>query len=198
VIALVAACGDDPVSFSAPVAINLKAESGAVNGTALANDKGIKEEAGNPYGAFISDARARLGRDPRLVEIDQLTLTLGGQSTGVTQLQEVFQGVVDVLFIVNSSNNTYPVGQIMNPTGTGPTAVDVSFESSAIALQDWSQYLSGEFKVVIRGIAAPQFDQGRQGRSSARVHLRGIRVRYGHANPLHPACALDRAHGLRW
>src|SRR5690349_1218904 len=95
-VAVVAACGDDPVSYSSPVAINLKAESGAVNGTALSNEKSIKDEAGNPYGAFVSEARAKIGHDPTLVEIDKLTLTLGGQSTGVTGLDEIFGGTVDV------------------------------------------------------------------------------------------------------
>lgn len=156
-VALVAACGDDPVSYSSPVAINLKAESGAVNGTALSNEKSIKDEAGNPYGAFITDARAKIGHDPTLVEIDRLTLTLGALSTGVTGLDEIFAGTVDVLFIVNTTNNTYPVGQVTNPAGVGPVGVDVSFQASAIAPQDWPNYLSGDFKVVIRGVAAPNF-----------------------------------------
>lgn len=156
-LAGLAACGDDPVSYSSPVAINLKAESGAVNGTALTNEKSIKEESGNPFGAFVTEARAKLGRDPTLIEIDDLTLTLGGQSTGVTKLEEVFQGTVDVLFIVNTSNNTYPVAQFDSPTGTGPLGADVSFESSQLAPQDWPNYIAGDFKVVLRGTAAPTF-----------------------------------------
>ena len=77
-------CSDDPVSYSSPVSINLKAESGAVNGAAISDEKGITTESGNPYAAFVSDARAKLGRDPGRIEVDGLTLTLGAQSTGVT------------------------------------------------------------------------------------------------------------------
>lgn len=156
-VSAAAACGDDPVSYSAPVLINLKAESGAVNGTALTNEKAIKDEAGNPFGAFVADARAKLGRDPAAVEVDDLTLTLGAGSTGVTRLEEIFEGAVDLLFIVNPSSNTYPIGQVTSPTGTGPVPVALSFESNAVAPQDWSKYLAGDFKVVIRGTAAPTF-----------------------------------------
>ena len=115
-----AACGDDPLSYSGPVAINLKAESGAVNGTAISDEKGITTESGNPYGAFIGDARTRLGHDPSHVEIDGLQLTLGAQSTGVTALDQVYTGDVDVLFLMNDTNNTYPAGLFTNPTVPGP------------------------------------------------------------------------------
>ena len=83
-IVALTACGDDPVSYSSPVGINLKAESGAVSGTAISDEKGITTESGNPYGAFVTEARKALGRDPSRIELDGLTLTLGANSTGVT------------------------------------------------------------------------------------------------------------------
>lgn len=52
----VAACSDDPVSYSAPVGINLKAKSGDVSGTAISEAKSITTETANPYGAFVGDA----------------------------------------------------------------------------------------------------------------------------------------------
>src|SRR5438132_10328541 len=86
----VAACGSDPVSFSAPVGINLKAKSGDVSGTAISEQKDITTETGNPYGMFVNDAKAKLGgKDPSTIELNGLTLLLGGQSTGVTKLEEV-------------------------------------------------------------------------------------------------------------
>src|SRR5256885_7155216 len=91
-----AACGSDPVSFSAPVGINLKAKSSDVSGTSLTENKEINTESGNPYGAFVTDARAKLGgKDPSVIELSGLTLLLGGTSTGVTTLDQVFTGDVD-------------------------------------------------------------------------------------------------------
>lgn len=153
-----AACSDDPLSYSGPVAINLKAESGAVNGTAISDEKGITTESGNPYAAFITDARSTLGRDPGRVEIDALTLTLGAESTtGVTALDQVYTGDVDVLFLMNDTNNTYPAGRVSNPTGAGPVPVGIAFESDGVADQDWPKFVGGSFKVIIRGTAATEF-----------------------------------------
>jgi len=152
-----AACGDDPVEYSAPVGINLKAESGAVNNAVISDEKGINTESGNPYGAFVADAREALGRDPSRIELPELTLTLGATSTGVTALEQVYTGDVDVLFLMNDSNNTYNVARITNPTGAGPVRAEVSLRSDVITDVDWDKYLGGGFKVVIRGNAAPDF-----------------------------------------
>jgi hypothetical protein len=156
VIAL-SACSDDPVSYSAPVGINLKAESGAVNGTAISDEKGITTESGNPYGAFVADAQAKLGGDPSRIEIDKITLTLGAQSTGVTALEQIYTGDVDVLFLMNDTNNTYPIGRVTNPSGTGPVDVGVLLDSDSVSDPDWPKFLGGSFKVVIRGTAATDF-----------------------------------------
>jgi hypothetical protein len=155
---MLAACGgDDPVSFSSPVGINLKAESGDVSGTAISDDKGITTESGNPYGAFMTDATAKIGGEPNRVEVDHLTLTLGATSTGVTALEQVYTGNVEVLFLMNDTNNTYPVGTIADPKGTGPDAVHVDFASEDVSEVDWPKYLGGSFKVVVRGTAATDF-----------------------------------------
>src|SRR5262249_39031144 len=90
------ACGADPTSYSSPVGINLKAKSGDVSNNAISDDKAITTESGNPYGAFVNDAQTRIGRDPAAIEIDNLTLALGAQSTGVTMLDQVYTGDVDV------------------------------------------------------------------------------------------------------
>jgi hypothetical protein len=151
------ACGDDPLSYSAPVAINLKAESDKVIGAALSDEKGITTESGNPYGAFIADAKAQIKQDPSRIELETLDLTLGAQSTGVTALEQIYTGDVDVLFLMNDTDNTYTAGRITNPTGTGPAEVDVRFESDGVADQDWPKLVGGSFKVVIRGTAAADF-----------------------------------------
>ncbi|CAN5435663.1 hypothetical protein BH11MYX1_BH11MYX1_41860 [soil metagenome] len=153
----VTACGTDPVSYSAPVGINLKVKSGDVVNNAITDDKGITTESGNPYGAFVSDAHAKLGKDPGAIEIDQLTLTLGAQSTGVIALDEVYSGDVDVALIMNDTNNTYGGGQVTNPTGLGPVDMSVVFHSDQVTSVDFPKLLSGSFKVVIRGAAAVGF-----------------------------------------
>ena len=136
VLICVTGCGADPISYSAPVGINLNVKSSDVSNNAISDDKGITTESGNPYGAFVNDARAKLGRDPARIEIDTLTLILGAQSTGVTTLDEVYTGDVDVALITNDTNNTYDVGHVIDPTGVGPVAVDVSYESASVPSAD--------------------------------------------------------------
>jgi hypothetical protein len=106
----------------------------------------------------VTDARAHLGNhDPARIELPSLTLTLGAQSTGVTKLEEVFTGDVDVAFLMNTSNNTYDVGHIMNPIGVGPDSVDVTFISTQLSSTDYTLFLGGQFKIVVRGPAATGF-----------------------------------------
>ena len=153
-----AACGTDPISYSAPVGIELKAKSTDVTNTAITETKDITTESGNPYGAFTRDASAKLGgRQPSRIAIDQLTLTLGGQSTGVSALEQVVTGDVDVAFVVNDSNNTYDAGHVVNPTGIGPVAMTPSFDWATVAAADQTRMLGGSFKVVLRGPAASTF-----------------------------------------
>jgi hypothetical protein len=156
-VVLLVGCGADPLSYSAPVAINLKAKSGDVSGTAVSEQKGINTETGNPYGAFVGDARRQLGRDPGRVEVDGASVTLGAQSTGVVSLQEVFAGDVDVAFVIDDSNNTYDVGHVNDPVGVGPVDMGIAFDSAAVSDLDYAKLLAGSFKVVVRGTAAVDF-----------------------------------------
>jgi hypothetical protein len=154
---VLSACGSDPVSFSMPVGIALKATSSDVSNSVLSDDKAITTESANPYGMFVSDARTRLGKDPSRIEIDKLTLILGAQSTRVVALDEIYAGDVDVAFIMNDTNATYDVGHATNPSGVGPVDVHVTFESAGMAAADFAKLLGGSFKVVLRGLAATQF-----------------------------------------
>jgi hypothetical protein len=157
-LALTGGCGgDDPVSYSAPVGINLKAKSGDVSQTVISEEKAITTESSNPYGKFITDAQTQLGgNDPSRVEIERLTLLLGADSTNVLGLDEVYAGDVDVAIVMSDSDNTYDVGHVSDPTGT-EAEVSVVFDSAAVAAQDWDRFLAGSFKVVIRGPAADSF-----------------------------------------
>jgi hypothetical protein len=158
VLSLLAACGADPVNYSAPVGIELKAKSGDVDQSAVTEMKDITTESGNPYGAFTNDATAKLGgHQPSRIEIDQLTLTLGAQSTGVAVLEDVVTGDVDVAFLVNDSNNTYDAGHATSPTGVGPIEMSPTFDWSLVTATDQAKLLGGSFKVVLRAPAAVGF-----------------------------------------
>lgn len=151
-------CGDQVASYSGPVSINLKQKSSDVINSTISTEKGITTESGNPYGAFINLARANLGGvDPSRVELTSATLLLGAGSTGVTSLEQVFSGRVDVLFIMNDTNNSYPAASVTGPTGPGPVNLAVGFDSSVFGGQDRAKLLSGGFKAVLRGPATATF-----------------------------------------
>jgi hypothetical protein len=157
VISLLAACGADPVTVSQPVGINLKAKSGDVINTAISQDKNINTESGNPYGAFIAESERQLGAlEPQQIDVATLTLVLGGTSTNVASLAEVFAGDVDIAFVIDDSNNTYDVGHVIDPSGVS-AEVEVNFDSRTIAAQDSAKFIGGGFKVAIRGSAAAGF-----------------------------------------
>src|SRR5439155_8019626 len=118
----------------------------------------INTESGNPYKVFIDGTHTALkGADPSRITISSLTLTLGAQSTGATKLEEVFTGRVDVLFLVDDTNNTFNAGHVMDPKGGGPVAMTVDFDSGALAGVDRTNFIAGKFKVVLRGTAATGF-----------------------------------------
>lgn len=154
-----AACASDPISYSAPVGINLKAKSDDTVNNVVMDEKGINTESGNPYGAFVSDARRELGRDPGSIGVEQVTVFLGAGSTGVVRLGEVFNGNVEVLFEMNDTNNSYPVaaGTIDAAASGGPIALGGSFDTDGVPDLDYAKLLGGNFKVIIRGPSATGF-----------------------------------------
>jgi hypothetical protein len=157
-LALCAACGDDPVSYSAPVGITLKAKSANTKDGVVADEKSINTESGNPYGAFVSDARAQIGRDPVLIDVESTEVVLGPGSTGVAMLGDVFDGAVELAFQMNDTDVTYPVasGAIAADTA-GPVPLDVTFAAEAVPDLDYVKLLLGSFKLVAHGAAAPAF-----------------------------------------
>jgi hypothetical protein len=154
------ACGADPVQYSEPVGITLKAKSSDVATSAITEDKGITTESGNPYGAFVSNARAKLGgKDPSRIEVDDIQLLLGAGSTNVTTLGQVFTGTTDVLFVMNDTNNSYPVGTgaIAATATAGPLPIGVTFDGTMLPTADFAKMLTGSFKVELRGPASVDF-----------------------------------------
>ena len=154
-----AACGDDPVSYSEPVGLTLKAKSSDTVNNVVTDDKGINTESGNPYGAFISNAKREIGRDPASIDVEQVTVFLGAGSIGVARLGEVFTGNVEVLVQMNDTNNSYPVAaSTIDAAATGgPLELNPAFDSNGVPDLDYGKLLAGSFKVVIRGPAATGF-----------------------------------------
>ena len=158
---LVGGCGgDDPVSVSEPIGINLKFKSGDSNMGAISDEKCITTESGNPWAAFISAARAEIGGDPTDIELDGLTLLLSTDSKAVTELKEIWNGTVDVQFEMNDTNNIFAVGNaVIDDTLAGRTAeFTPTFDFSLLNSADRDKLFNGSFKVMIGGPVATPFD----------------------------------------
>lgn len=154
-----AACTDDAVSYSDDVGITLKAKSSDVVNGVVVDEKAINTETGNPYGAFISDARSTLRANPGAIEVERVELALGAGSTGVLALGDVFADDVEVLFQINDTGTTYVIASdTITPGLIGPQELAVSFTSDIVDPIDYAKMLNGSFKVITRGRAAPGFD----------------------------------------
>ncbi len=163
-LALVAAlvlggCSKDPVSVSRPVGISVPvASKDAGTGGAVAVDKNINTESGNPYGAFVNAARDALdGNNPSRIAVVGLSLELLQSSTNVSALDQVFTGPVAVSFQMNGTNAIYPVGSVTNPAGTS-VGLQVAFDSQSIPPADYDSLVGGQFKVVLAGTAPNGFE----------------------------------------
>jgi len=154
-----AACADDPVSYSAPVGIVLQVKSNdiASDGT-MALDKMITTESGNPYGKFISDAEAKLGHAPSLIELDSATLTLdASKSTNITLLEQVLTGDVATSFVLNDTNTVLDAAHFANPTGAGLFNGASAFDMTTLSNDDVTMLIGGSFKVQLDAAAAGAF-----------------------------------------
>jgi hypothetical protein len=157
---LLACGGADPVAYSEPVGLKLKVSSGDVKGDGtVADDKSINTEVGNPFGAFVQNARAAIGGDPSDVDIDSIALLLAVDSKSVAELREVFADVIDVQFEMNDTNNLYPAGTttIAADQEGRELAIEPRFDYGALGVSDQAKFLTGSFKVLIGGRAAPGF-----------------------------------------
>lgn len=155
-----AACSDEPVNYSQPVTINLKAKSADTINATVTSEKGITTESGNPYSAFVNEATRTLGRDPGGIEVDGIELFLGANSTGVATLGEIFDGNVEILFQMNDTDNSFAVasGGISATTTAGPIELSSDFSSASLGDADYDKLLGGSFKVILRGPAAAGFE----------------------------------------
>lgn len=158
-VASLAACGDDPVTYSEPVGISMTADSGDLVAGRVEEEKNINTESGNPYGAFVENARAEVDGDPSAIRIDEVTLTLDtGASTNVAALGLVFANV-DVAFEMSSGAMVPVAGaELTTEVDAGPIGLDVGFDSDGLSDVDYDDLLAGGFKVWLTGDAAAGFD----------------------------------------
>jgi hypothetical protein len=153
---LATGCSDNTdvntVGYSGPVSINIdKFKDGDVRNNAFDSDKNVNTESGNPYGSFLQQARATLGRAPAAVLVDSVTLTLGRDATGVTSFEQFLGGPL-VLYLANSST-TVNIGTVAQPTGAGPVNVTITATRATLAPIN-NDLVNGSFKVGIRVPAA--------------------------------------------
>ncbi len=150
--------GDDPVSVSDVVDLKLSLSSGDVAGNNLSDEKNVNTESGNPYGAFVDDARAEVGGDPSAIRVDEVTIELDpGASTNVDALGLVFADVA-VSFEMSSGEIVLVASdELTADADAGPLALDVAFDSDALSDADYADLLGGGFKVMLSGEAAAGF-----------------------------------------
>jgi hypothetical protein len=154
------------VTYSAPVGISLHAKSSDATNGLVTDDKRIATEQGNPYGAFVTEAKTQLaGRSPTAIVVEGAQLSLGDGSTGVTSLAEVFGGNVAIDFLIDDSNNSFGVANaVVDAAAPGTLELDPHFDSGALSEFDYAKLLGGHFTVVARGTAARGFaDRGANG-----------------------------------
>lgn len=158
-VVLLAGCPAAPVTYSAPVQISLQAKSSEANNGLVTDSKRISTEQGNPYGAFVSEAKAQLaGRSPSAIVLEGAEVSLGDRSSGVTSLAEVFGGNVMVDFVIDDSNNSFGVANgAIDAAATSSFVLDPHFDSGALTEFDYLKLLGGHFTVVARGTAALGF-----------------------------------------
>ncbi|MBL8603573.1 MAG: hypothetical protein JNK72_16735 [Myxococcales bacterium] len=163
VLAGLVGCGDAAdegvtVGYSGPVNIRLdKFKEDEVRNGAFDSDKNVNTENGNPYGAFLQAARARLGGNftadnaAAAVALDAVTLTIDQDTRGVTAFEQVLGGPLQLYLA--SSSTTVNVGTVAQPTGAGPVRVTLTADLAALE-PIRRDLLNGSFKVGIRVPAA--------------------------------------------
>lgn len=179
VLAMAAGCGgEDPantantVNFSGPVSINIdKFKDGEVRNNAFDADKSVSTESGNPYGMFLSQARATLGRAPAAVVVDRVTLTLGRDTTGVTAFEQFLGGPLTVYLA--SSSATVNIGTVAQPTGAGPVEVVITATRDTLAPIN-SDLTQGSFKVGIRVPAAASLPRSFDAKVATVLYFRAL------------------------
>ena len=172
-----AGCGDNTssantINYSGPVPVTIdKFKDGEVHNGSFDSDKSVSTESGTPYGLFLSQARAVLGRPPAAVVIDRITLTLGRDATGVTAFEQILGGPL-VVYLANSGT-TVNVGTVAQPTGAGPVEVTITATRDTLAPIN-ADLTQGSFKVGIRVPAAASLPRSFDAKIATVLYFRAL------------------------
>lgn len=137
-----------------------KAEEGDVEDNNVINvEEGITTESGNPWGAFMSDVDDQLGGPASDIALEKVELSLAASSVGVTSLSQVFDGPIEIQFVMHDGGNFFSVASAtVDADTTGRTIVlDSSFDYRDYQAVDLDKLDSGSFKVVLGAPAETGF-----------------------------------------
>lgn len=132
-VVAMAGCSDDDtaISHSGPIDLRLNLGPSDVDDSsgALADEKNVTTESGNPCAEFIREAERLLGHEPSSIRIDRITLALADGPTGVAALNDLWSGPVRVSFVFGSdAGSSFAVAQgtVGGAAGTQSLPVTVS------------------------------------------------------------------------
>ena len=167
-------CGDDgnTVNHSGPVAITVdKFKDDEVRSGTFDRDRSVTVESGNPYGAFLQQARTVLGRPPAAVLVDRVTLTLAADTRGVTAFEQFLGGPLTVYLA--SSQATVNLGTVAQPRGAGPVEVTLTATRDTLAPIQ-ADLTQGSFKVGLRAPAATTLPASFDAKISTVLYFRAL------------------------
>ena len=152
---------ETPAASSDAIVIRLSGiKEDDVHDGVVEREKNVTTETSNPYAHFLADARAALGRDPSRIDVEAVSITLGGDTRGVVGFQELFSGETNV-FLRDDAGGTVYVGRVASPSGVGPVECEVVSTEDSLA-PILPALLSGTFRVGVRGptarLATDDFD----------------------------------------
>jgi hypothetical protein len=147
---ILAACDEDPVVATDLIVIQLSGiKQGDITDGVVSKSKNVSTESGNPYHAFLVEARAVLGRDPARIRVESVQLTLDGSTRGIASFADLFNADAEV-YLDADVGGTVNVARVTRPTGTGPVELAVVSTDATLA-PILAALLSGDFRVGVRG-----------------------------------------------
>lgn len=119
----------------------------------LEKDENISNDSGNPWGEFIKDAEAELGREPERFEIISASMQLTDRD-GVDSFDELISGKMSARILSTQGSDDdalkVEIGSKMNPSGE--SAIELSDLASASELNILHErLLGGDFHVGFNG-----------------------------------------------
>ena len=159
------ACGsgsinDLPAEVEVDLSMTFNVQSQSADGDGTITDtKSISGQSGDPWGSFISSARAEMGTDPTELEVLSVSVTVAPTSSGVSTLGDIFNGPMAVRFEMTSSRQEYRIAEGDHRQEDAATTTDLLpvFDFSQVSIVDYRAMLNGAFDVLFVGQANDDF-----------------------------------------